>query len=77
MDISVSGVGYWNNEGAVRSVVEKWGEVKKLAKVNFTLHDHTFGTDKWEVKLVKNKEIVILPVIFHLGSDRISEEREK
>ena len=27
MDITVSGVGYWNNEGAVRSVVEKWGEV--------------------------------------------------
>ena len=77
MDISVSGVGYWNNEGTVRSVVEKWGEVKKLTKVNFTLHGHTFGTDKWEVKLVKNKEIVIPPVIFHLGSNRSSEEREK
>jgi hypothetical protein len=75
--ISVSGVGYWNTEGVVRGVVGKWGEVKKLTKVNFTLHGHTFGTDQWEVKLVKNKEIVILPVVFHLGSDRSSEEREK
>ena len=77
MDITVSGVGYWNKEEIVRGVVEKWGEVKKLSKVNLTLHGHTFGTDKWEVKLVKKKEIVIPPVIFHLGSDRSSEEREK
>jgi hypothetical protein len=77
MDITVSGVGYWNTEGVVRGVVGKWGEVKKLTKVNFTLHGHTFGTDQWEVKLVKNKEIVIPPVVFHLGSDRSSEEREK
>ena len=45
MDITVTGVGYWNNEDVVRGVVEKWGEVKKLTKVNFTLHGHTFGTD--------------------------------
>jgi hypothetical protein len=77
MDITVAGVGYWNTEDVVRGVVEKWGEVKKLTKVNFTLHGHTFGTDKWEIKLVKNKEIVIPPVVFHLGSDRSSEEREK
>ena len=77
MDITVTGVGYWNTEKVVSGVVEKWGEVKKLTKVNFTLHGHTFGTDKWEIKLVKNKDIVIPPVVFHLGSDRSSEEREK
>ena len=61
MDITVTGVGYWNTEEMVRGVVEKWGEVKKLTKVNFTLHGHTFGTDKWEIKLMKNKDIVIPP----------------
>ena len=77
MDITVCGIGFWNSEEVVRGVVEKWGEVKKLSKVNFTLHGHTFGTDKWEIKIVKSKEIVIPPVVFHLGSDRSSEEREK
>ena len=61
MDITVTGVGYWNTEEMVRGVVEKWGDVKKLTKVNFTLHGHTFGTDKWEIKLMKNKDIVIPP----------------
>ena len=77
MNITVTGVGFWNSEEVLREVVEKWGEVKSLTKVNFTLHGHTFGTDKWEIKLVRNKDIVIPPVVFHLGSDRSSEEREK
>ena len=77
MNITISGIGYWNDESVVRGVVEKWGEVKELTRKEYTHHGHTFGTDKWDVKLVKEKNIVIPPVVFHLGSARSSEEMVK
>ena len=76
MDITVSGIGWWTLEPVVRSVVEKWGEVKELNRVKCTINGHAMNTDRWAVKLVKNKDIVIPPVVIHAGSDRSSQERE-
>lgn len=77
LDITISGVGYWNDERVVRGVVEQWGEIKEMSRKTYTQYGHTFGTDKWLLKLVKKKEIVIPPVVFHLGSERSSEEMVK
>ena len=76
MEITISGIGWWTPETVVRSVVDKWGEVKECARSTYTHHGHTMETDKWRVKLVKKKEIIIPPVVIHAGSERSSEERE-
>ena len=76
MEITVSGIGWWTQEPVVRSVVEKWGEVKELNRVKCTINGHAMNTDRWSIKLVKNKDIVIPPVVIHAGSERSSEERE-
>lgn len=76
MNITMSGIGWWTPENVVRGVVEKWGEVKELTRVTYTQYGNTFDTDKWTVKLVKKRDIVIPPVVLHAGSDRSSEERE-
>ena len=56
--------------------MDKWGDVKECARSTYTHLGHTMETDKWKVKLVKKKDIVIPPVVFHAGADRSSEERE-
>ena len=76
MEITVSGIGWWTQEPVVRSVVEKWGEVKELNRVKCTINGHAMNTDRWSIKLVKNKDILIPPVVIHAGSERSSEERE-
>ena len=76
MNITMSGIGWWTSEDVVRSVVEKWGEVKELTRQSYTHFGNTFETDKWTIKLVKKKDIVIPPVVLHAGSERSSEERE-
>ena len=76
MDITMTGIGWWTSEEVVKSVVDKWGEVKALSRVNYTHLGHTISTDKWTIKLVKKKDIVIPPIVIHAGSDRSSEEKE-
>jgi hypothetical protein len=76
MYITMSGIGWWTSEKVVRSVVEKWGDVKELTRVTHTHYGNTFETDKWAIKLVKKKEIVIPPVVLHAGSERSCDERE-
>ena len=58
-------MGYWNDERVVRGVVEQCGDIKELSRKTYTDYGHTFGTDKWVLKLVKNNNIVIPPVVFH------------
>ena len=69
MNITMSGIGWWTSEDVVRSVVEKWGEVKELTRQSYTHFGNTFKTDKWTIKLVKKKDIVIPPVVLHAGSE--------
>ena len=76
MEITISGIGWWTPEAVVRSVVDKWGEVKECARSTYTHLGHTMDTDQWKVKLVKKKDIIIPPVVVHAGSERSSEERE-
>ena len=76
MNITMSGIGWWTSEDVVKSVVEKWGEVKELTRQTYTHFGNTFETDKWTIKLVKKKDIVIPPVVLHAGSERSCEERE-
>ena len=72
----MTGIGWWTSEEVVKSVVDKWGEVKALTRVNYTHLGHTISTDKWTIKLVKKKDIVIPPVVIHAGSVRSCEEKE-
>ena len=76
MDITMTGIGWWTSEAVVKSVVNKWGEVKSLNRVNYTHLGHTISTDKWAIKLVKKKDIIIPPIVVHAGSDRSCEEKE-
>ena len=76
MEITMSGIGWWTPEAVVRSVVDKWGDVKECARTTYTHLGHTMETDQWKVKLVKKKDIIIPPVVVHAGSDMSSEERE-
>ena len=76
LDITMTGIGWWTSEEVVKSVVDKWGEVKALSRVDYTHLGHTISTDKWTIKLVKKKDIVIPPVVIHAGSERSSQEKE-
>jgi hypothetical protein len=61
MEITISGIGWWTPETVVRSVVDKWGDVKECARSMYTHLGHAMETDQWKVKLVKNKNIIIPP----------------
>ena len=75
MSITLSGILWDTPELVIRSVVEKWGDVKELSQGQITRHGKTVTLDKWQVKLVKKAGITIPPVVFHAGSERSSEER--
>ena len=46
------------------------------AQKKVTLANRTVSTDKWMVKLVKKKEVIIPPVVIHAGSEHSPEEKE-
>ena len=73
MNITLSGIGWFTTEDVIRDVVGKWGEVTQK---QVTLANRTVTTDKWMVKLVQRKEIIIPPVVIHAGSVCSSEEKE-
>ena len=75
MDITISCVGFWTTEDMVLRAVSSWGEVKELKEGKLS-NFPDIKSDKWQVKLVKRKDVKIPGIVFHLGSERSGEERE-
>ena len=51
------------------------GDVKEVIEMKL-INFPSIKSDAWKVKLVKKKDVIIPPVLFHLGSEGSSDERE-
>ena len=72
LDITLSNVGWWTGKETIEKAFQSYGEIVQIEEKKI---GH-MKTDAWQIKIIKKKDVVIPPIIWHLGSDRSGEDRE-